>query len=155
MFLTSRVFTPSISRRSIVQSLSMCAVSFWPCASTGASLTRASRRLPIGRIGASFVETSGSRWDRPVPPNKGGDFVMARLRQVLASAALAAVTLLIVGATAAAAAPPQGSPGAPGVGDPYFPLHGNGGYDVQNYELDLSYNPPTDRLDGTAPIPLQ
>ncbi|MCU1519161.1 MAG: metallopeptidase, partial [Pseudarthrobacter sp.] len=28
-------------------------------------------------------------------------------------------------------------PGAPGLGDPYFPLDGNGGYDVDHYELDL------------------
>jgi hypothetical protein len=24
-------------------------------------------------------------------------------------------------------------PGAPGIGDPYFPLAGNGGYDVRHY----------------------
>lgn len=31
----------------------------------------------------------------------------------------------------------QPSPGAPGIGDPYFPLLGNGGYDVSHYTLDL------------------
>jgi aminopeptidase N len=40
------------------------------------------------------------------------------------------------------------SPGASGVGDPYFPLEGNGGYDARDYVLDLSYDPATDRLDG-------
>jgi aminopeptidase N len=29
------------------------------------------------------------------------------------------------------------APGAPGIGDPYFPLLGNGGYDVLHYTLDL------------------
>jgi aminopeptidase N len=29
------------------------------------------------------------------------------------------------------------SPGAPGLGDPYFPLLGNGGYDVIHYAIDL------------------
>ncbi len=43
-------------------------------------------------------------------------------------------------------------PGAPGLGDPYFPLDGNGGYDVQHYLLNLSYEPDTDRLSGTAVI---
>jgi hypothetical protein len=43
-------------------------------------------------------------------------------------------------------------PGAPGLGDPYFPLDGNGGYDVDEYELDLSYDPLTDVLGGTATI---
>jgi aminopeptidase N len=44
------------------------------------------------------------------------------------------------------------TPGAKGVGDPYFPLEGNGGYDAQDYQLDLSYNPDTDRLDGRVVI---
>ena len=43
-------------------------------------------------------------------------------------------------------------PGAPGAGDPYFPLDGNGGYDVKHYLLDLDYDPATDVLSGTATI---
>ena len=43
-------------------------------------------------------------------------------------------------------------PGAPGAGDPYFPLDGNGGYDVGHYLLDLDYDPTTDVLSGTATI---
>jgi hypothetical protein len=43
-------------------------------------------------------------------------------------------------------------PGAPGAGDPYFPLKGNGGYDVREYILDLKYTPQTDVLSGTATI---
>ena len=44
-------------------------------------------------------------------------------------------------------------PGAPGVGDPYFPLDGNGGYDVKHYDLDLALRPrrPT-LLNGVATI---
>jgi aminopeptidase N len=55
---------------------------------------------------------------------------------------------------AALAAPPGqgGEPGAAGAGDPYFPLLGNGGYDVQHYDLSFSYDPATDRLDGTMVI---
>jgi hypothetical protein len=56
---------------------------------------------------------------------------------------------------AARAAPrggPVGEPGAAGVGDPYFPLLGNGGYDVRHYDLTFSYDPATDRLDGTMVI---
>lgn len=44
------------------------------------------------------------------------------------------------------------SPGAPGIGDPYFPLAGNGGYDVASYDLAISYDPDTDVLQGTATI---
>ncbi|HEX6021235.1 MAG TPA: M1 family metallopeptidase [Solirubrobacter sp.] len=43
-------------------------------------------------------------------------------------------------------------PGAPGIGDPYFPLHGNGGYDTKHYDLSFSYDPATDRLEGLAII---
>ncbi|HEV7735426.1 MAG TPA: M1 family metallopeptidase [Candidatus Binatia bacterium] len=43
-------------------------------------------------------------------------------------------------------------PGAPGAGDPYFPLDGNGGYNVRNYGLELKYDPATDLLVGRAKI---
>jgi aminopeptidase N len=49
---------------------------------------------------------------------------------------------------AAATAAPGGDPGprytagAEGAGDPYFPYIGNGGYDVQHYDLDITYTPP-------------
>lgn len=46
----------------------------------------------------------------------------------------------------------DGEPGAPGVGDEYFPELGNGGYDVQHYLLDLDYDPATDLVDATATI---
>jgi aminopeptidase N len=42
--------------------------------------------------------------------------------------------------------------GAAGLGDPFFPLAGNGGYDVTNYSLELSYDPATRRLDGATTI---
>jgi len=44
------------------------------------------------------------------------------------------------------------TPGSPGLGDPFFPLAGNGGYDVSHYGLDLSYEPATNQLTGTAAI---
>ena len=45
------------------------------------------------------------------------------------------VACLAVGTPAATGQPGGYSPGAPGIGDPYFPLEGNGGYDVQHYDL--------------------
>jgi hypothetical protein len=52
-----------------------------------------------------------------------------------------------------AQADPSGfSPGAAGAGDAYFPLDGNGGYDVRHYTLDLGYDPPTDALTGVATL---
>jgi aminopeptidase N len=42
--------------------------------------------------------------------------------------------------------------GASGLGDPYFPHEGNGGYDALHYDLALSYSPRTNRLSGLARI---
>ncbi|WP_027941115.1 M1 family metallopeptidase [Amycolatopsis taiwanensis] len=50
---------------------------------------------------------------------------------------------------AASAAPVAG---APGVGDPYYPFAGNGGYEVSHYDIRLTYQPATDQLSGTTTI---
>ncbi len=44
------------------------------------------------------------------------------------------------------------TPGSSGLGDPFFPLGGNGGYDVDHYGLTLAYDPPSNQLTGTAEI---
>ncbi|MHB9857789.1 M1 family metallopeptidase [Streptomyces sp. YIM S03343] len=69
-------------------------------------------------------------------------------RRIFAPGALAAASLLLaVPASAAGYAP-----GAPGIGDAYYPYYGNGGYDVSHYDLRLKYQPATDELEGTATI---
>jgi aminopeptidase N len=42
--------------------------------------------------------------------------------------------------------------GSDGLGDPFFPQAGNGGYDTTHYSLDLDYDQPANRLEGTATI---
>jgi aminopeptidase N len=69
-----------------------------------------------------------------------------RRSPALIAAGLAAVLF----ASPAAAA--GGSPGAPGLGDSYYPLDGNGGYDAVHYDIRLSYEPATDHLFGTTTI---
>ena len=66
-----------------------------------------------------------------------------------AAVAFAMAVVLAVAAPAIAAAPAVGSPG---LGDPYFPLAGNGGYDVKHYSLTLDYVRAGNRLDATAVI---
>jgi aminopeptidase N len=44
------------------------------------------------------------------------------------------------------------SAGGTGVGDPYFPDVGNAGYDVTHYDLDLTWRPVEQRMDGVATI---
>ncbi|GIG00347.1 M1 family metallopeptidase [Catellatospora citrea] len=39
-----------------------------------------------------------------------------------------------------------------GIGDPYFPSYGNGGYDVASYALKVKFDPATGQLDGTATV---
>lgn len=73
------------------------------------------------------------------------------MRRALSS--VVAVALVVaLSPVADAKAPAQFSVGAPGVGDPYFPLDGNGGYGVDHYGLNLTYDPATDRLAGVATI---
>ncbi len=54
--------------------------------------------------------------------------------------------------TTAAPAPDRGSPGASGVGDPYFPGLGNGGYDVEPYDVELTWLADAGELEGVATI---
>ncbi|MFF4455020.1 M1 family metallopeptidase [Streptomyces goshikiensis] len=67
----------------------------------------------------------------------------------LAASAAAALIALTTGCTGATV---QGRPGASGLRDPYFPKAGNGGYQVEHYDLDLDYDPADGQLDGTAVI---
>jgi aminopeptidase N len=66
------------------------------------------------------------------------------------------VLLLVAAVLSFTAAPALAapSPGAPGLGDRLFPTLGNGGYDVQHYDLDLRYatSAPSQPVDGTVTI---
>ncbi len=42
--------------------------------------------------------------------------------------------------------------GAAGIGDPYFPDNGNGGYDVSHYTVELAWHPDEGRMDGTVTV---
>ena len=70
-----------------------------------------------------------------------------RSRAVVVLFGVLALTLVSAGSAWAAF-----TPGSPGLGDPFFPLAGNGGYNVSHYGLSLSYEPSTNQLSGTATI---
>ena len=58
-------------------------------------------------------------------------------------------------ASSAPAPSPASAPpalGTEGIGDPYFPLAGNGGYDVTAYDIQIRYDPPTGRIEGHTAI---
>ncbi len=70
----------------------------------------------------------------------------------LAAVLVGAGTLVLSGGPTSAQGAPRGptyTAGAPGAGDAYFPFAGNGGYDVDHYDLDITYTPP-----APAPAPL-
>ncbi|GGN13585.1 M1 family metallopeptidase [Streptomyces fuscichromogenes] len=67
------------------------------------------------------------------------------------SARLAAVATAAAASFVIAAAPAP-TPGADGIGDPYFPQLGNGGFDARHYDLDVAYAPDTGRLDGRTTL---
>ncbi|HET8527254.1 MAG TPA: M1 family peptidase, partial [Actinomycetota bacterium] len=71
-----------------------------------------------------------------------------RAERILAALAIVASAVLV--APGAGSAPggldrcgPDASAGTLGVGDRYFPRFGNGGYDVQHYDLAIRYGPRT------------
>ena len=62
------------------------------------------------------------------------------------------VALGIAGVLVLAPAASAQTPGAAGVGDPYFPLMGNGGYEVDHYDLNLRVRPKLDQVKAVATI---
>ncbi|MFG2223393.1 M1 family metallopeptidase [Streptomyces sp. NPDC048644] len=75
-----------------------------------------------------------------------------RTTRLLALATAVAAAASIAAGPGASAAPPAASPGAPGVGDTYFPHLGNGGFDALHYDLGVSYHPDSGRLDGRTTL---
>jgi aminopeptidase N len=74
---------------------------------------------------------------------------MTSVRRVLPVLATVVTATLLLATPAGASG---ARPGAPGAGDAYFPLAGNGGYDVRHYSLDIRYNPATKAFAGVAEI---
>ncbi|MFI6480391.1 M1 family metallopeptidase [Nonomuraea sp. NPDC050663] len=71
---------------------------------------------------------------------------------MLAKTLTSVLLVLPLVAAPAQAAGVRGTPGAPGIGDAYFPDYGNGGYDARHYSLRLDYQPGADLLKGRATI---
>jgi aminopeptidase N len=64
-----------------------------------------------------------------------------------------ATICLVLGSAAAAAAPPDAAgctSGSIGIGDAYYPTMGNGGYDAQHYDLDLTLDVEAGAIDDAT-----
>ena len=76
-----------------------------------------------------------------------------RSRRAAVLAPLVLVAAVLPGAAAAApAAAGSGTVGSDTAGDPYFPLQGNGGYDVASYRITVRFDPHTKQLAGTTSV---
>lgn len=73
----------------------------------------------------------------------------ARLRPLPWMVVLVWTVLVTVGCTPVLIAE-RATPGAPSIGDPFYPRMGNGGYDAQHYALDLTVDVPSNTLSGTS-----
>ncbi|EFL06821.1 hypothetical protein [Streptomyces sp. AA4] len=129
------------------------------------------REVPEGIPEADQAATLGARrrtltWPWAVPSSRGGPRHSAHrnpfttIRSVLTApqrwrrpattvAALAAATL---GATIASAGQDEPTPGTDGAGDSCYPQDGNGGYDVSDYDLKVSYAPDSRQLTGLQTV---
>ncbi|MGW5108318.1 M1 family metallopeptidase [Nocardia sp. NPDC004123] len=67
---------------------------------------------------------------------------------------LAVGAVLLAGANAAPAQADSSDAlaGSPGLGDPYYPMDGNGGYHADHYDVTISYDPPSHQLTGSTRI---
>jgi len=65
---------------------------------------------------------------------------------------IVAALIGLIGLIAVAPASGVPTPGASGIGDPYFPLDGNGGYDVEHYDIQTRFSLRTGVLSGTTTI---
>ncbi len=79
---------------------------------------------------------------------------MPRRRARIAALAAAALTAALLPSVQAAQAAPDRRIGSDSGGDSYFPRDGNGGYDVEHYDLKVTYRPGSDKLAGRARITL-
>src|SRR4051794_2247773 len=79
----------------------------------------------------------------------GREGITTMKKRALRALLCAAVLVLVASGLAGAAA---FTPGSSGLGDPMFPSAGNGGYDVQNYNLTLDYAPSSKQLVATAVV---
>nr|WP_296073219.1 M1 family metallopeptidase [uncultured Actinoplanes sp.] len=74
------------------------------------------------------------------------------VRKLALALVLTMSTSVVLAGTPASASWSPAVPGATGAGDPYYPLDGNGGYDVKHYDLAIRYAPATDALAGVVEI---
>lgn len=109
----------------------LTAVTATSCSSVGGAPTAAG---PVPATPASPVPSSSTSPASPSVPPSSSDPVTG-------------------GPTNPSAAPDAGGTvGSAGIGDPYYPTAGNGGYQVDHYDVNLTYDPASNDLTATTTI---
>ncbi|MET0966107.1 MAG: M1 family metallopeptidase [Nakamurella sp.] len=111
------------------------------CASSVSGLATTGTAQPVTRSTTSSSSPTTDR-SQPTTAKPSGQVTVPSSRATASSTAV--VPSEPDGAT--------GTIGDPGIGDLYYPTEGNGGYQVDSYDLTLSYDPPTNTLQSTALI---
>lgn len=81
-------------------------------------------------------------------PSLGGIFVAGPLTGIAVAVKVLLLGLSLVGC----AGSNEPTPGAAGIGDPYYETLGNGGYDVERYTIELDVEPIANVITGTTTI---
>lgn len=119
---------------------------------TGTTYPRAERLAPRGMIGVMGPGTVRARFVRLAATGFGLALVAAACTASDLELGRSVTTPTGSTTTSPDAEGPRGVDGADGIGDPYFPGLGNGGYDVAAYDLAIEWLPDTSSIDATATI---
>jgi aminopeptidase N len=92
------------------------------------------------------------RIPRPRPRALVGAVTLALAGSTLTAATVPATAELPRARSSATLQAAPAAPGSAGIGDPYFPRYGNGGYRVRHYDVDVTFDPATERLRGRTVI---
>ena len=91
----------------------------------------------------------------PLVGNEAGLLLYYRFDSTSGTVATNSATSTGAAYDGAIPASPLFSPGGRSVGDPYLPAVGNGGYDVQHYDLTIHYNPVANTMVSRAEITIR
>ena len=116
------------SRRRRTAGLALCTLVLAACSASVAGVAQIPDSVPVVAISSS------------VPPAPG---ITVPSRGPAAATGTVAPTTLRT---------PDGAIGSVGIGDPYYPDSGNGGYEVDHYDISLAYDPSSNHLAATTTV---
>jgi aminopeptidase N len=118
-----------------------------------------SRRRAVAALALVLVTTASVSSCSQVGGTPTAGDPVALSRSVPPTSAASGITVPSPTPPAGGSRPESGAPdaadgtvGSDGIGDPYYPTAGNGGNQVDHYDVNLTYDPPTNALAATTTI---